>query len=310
MGRPARAVPGCVLAVHGGAGAIRRADVSSAQESRCRGALERALEAGYAILNEGGASLAAVEAAIVALEDSGIFNAGRGAVCNAEGEYELDASIMDGESRAAGAVACARHVKNPILAARAVMRATDHVLLAGEGADAFARREGLAVVDESYFDSARKRAALQMALRRRRAHSAEEAHGTVGAVALDRHGNLAAGTSTGGVTGKLPGRVGDSPVVGAGTYADNGTCAVSGTGYGEYYIRAALTHDVTARMRYLREPLARAAERALQDVARLGGQGGLIAIDRRGRVVMPFNTEGMYRGCITRDGKASVAMFR
>ena len=306
----ARAISGCVLAVHGGAGAIRRADVSLAAEARCRAALERALRAGYEVLSDGGAGLDAVCVAIVAMEDSGVFNAGRGAVCNAESEYELDASIMDGESLAAGAVACVRRVKNPILAAREVMRATDHVLLAGEGADAFARRQGLDVVPASYFDTARKRTALLRALRKKREHQAEEVRGTVGAVALDREGNLAAGTSTGGVTGKLPGRVGDSPLVGSGTYADNETCAVSGTGYGEFFIRAALAHDVSVRMRYLRVPLARAADHALQNVASLGGEGGLIAIDRHGRVVMPFNTEGMYRACITREGKPFVAIFR
>jgi isoaspartyl peptidase/L-asparaginase-like protein (Ntn-hydrolase superfamily) len=304
-----------LLAVHGGAGTIRRADLSPKQEARYRAALERSLEAGYKVLKDGGASVDAVVAAIVVMEDSPLFNAGRGAVYNAEGRHELDAAVMDGASLSAGAVACVRRIKNPILAARAVMQNTEHVLLACEGAERFARRMGLPMAAPGYFDTRRRLAALKNERRRRQGRLAgsareDEAHGTVGAVAVDQAGNLAAGTSTGGVTGKLPGRVGDSPIVGAGTYADNETCAVSGSGWGEMFIRAVLAHDVAARMRYLGEPLARAASGALAELDRVGGDGGLIAIDRRGRVAMPFNTEGMYRGWITRDGETTVAIYR
>jgi isoaspartyl peptidase/L-asparaginase-like protein (Ntn-hydrolase superfamily) len=304
-----------VLAIHGGAGTMLRADISPKQESRYRAALERSLKAGYKVLKAGGASIDAVVAAVAFMEDSPLFNAGKGAVYNADGRHELDAAIMDGASLRAGAVACVRRIKNPIAAARAVMQSTEHVLLAGEGAERFARRHGLRIVPAAYFDTRRRLAALQRELQRKRGKlsgtaSDLEAHGTVGAVALDRAGNLAAGTSTGGVTGKLPGRVGDSPIVGAGTYADNGTCAVSGTGTGEFFIRAVLAYDVAARMRYLGKPLARAAADALERLGRLGGDGGLVAIDRRGRVAMPFNTAGMYRGCITRDGALSVAIYR
>jgi len=241
------------------------------------------------------------------MEDSPLFNAGRGACYTADGRHELDASIMDGTTLRAGGVAGVRRVKNPIVAARAVMEKSPHVLLAGEGADRFARKHGVPPAPPGYFATRKRLAALKVSAR---ARSDEEHHGTVGAVALDRAGNLAAATSTGGITGKLPGRVGDSPIVGAGTYADNAACAVSSTGFGEYYMRACAAYDVCARMRYLREPLERAAEGALEGVVRLGGAGGLIAIDREGRVATPFSTEGMYRGWITREGRASVAIYR
>jgi L-asparaginase / beta-aspartyl-peptidase len=300
---------GCVLAIHGGAGTIRKSDIPAKAEARYRAALARALHAGFGILEDGGTSLDAVVAAVKVMEDSPLFNAGRGAVYDARGRHELDASIMDGATLRAGGVTCVRRIRNPISAARAVMEKSAHVLLAGPGAERFARRSGIEIVAPAWFDTRRRLAALQRE-RRGRARGEDDVHGTVGAVALDRAGNLAAGTSTGGVTGKLPGRVGDSPIVGAGTYADNGACAVSGTGMGEFYIRACLAYDVAARMRYLRHPLGRAAAGALARMASLGGSGGLVAIDRRGRVAAPFNTEGMYRGWITRAGRASVAIYR
>ena len=274
----------CAIAIHGGAGTIRR--TRSRPE---RAALERALEAGYRVLKDGGSSLEAVAAAVATLEDSGVFNAGRGAAPNADGEIELDAGIMDGATLRAGGVAAVRRIKNPIVAAREVMEHGRHVLLAGAGAERFARQQGLSMVPSVYF---RK--------------NSKPHPGTVGAVALDRAGNLAAATSTGGIAGKLPGRVGDSPIVGAGVYADNATCAVSGTGDGELFLRSVLAFNVAARMRYRGESLVRAGGAALAQVARLGGRGGLIAVDRRGRIAMPFNSEGMVRACIDRRGRCMI----
>jgi beta-aspartyl-peptidase (threonine type) len=282
-----------VIAIHGGAGVMRR-DKPGEQQ---RAVLKQALEAAY----EQKSALDAVTAAVVVLEDSPLFNAGRGSCFNADGEIEMDASIMDGEGLRAGAVAAVKRIRNPVLAARAVMEKTRHVLLAGDGAERFARAQGLALEKPSYFATEKRLSALKRNLK--------NYHGTVGAVALDQDGNLAAATSTGGYTGKLPGRVGDSPLIGAGNYADNRACAVSGTGLGEAFIRAAVAYDVAARMRYRREPLGKAAAAALANVARLGGDGGLIAVDRRGNVAMPFNSEGMYRASIDRRGKIRVEIF-
>jgi L-asparaginase / beta-aspartyl-peptidase len=282
-----------VLVIHGGAGVVRRDKPGERQ----RAVLRRALEAAY----EQKTALDAVTAAVVVMEDSPLFNAGRGSCFNAEGEIEMDASVMEGERLRAGAVAAVRRIRNPVLAARAVMEKSRHVLLAGSGAEAFARRQGLRLEPESYFHTALRRAALTRNLKNH--------HGTVGAVALDREGNLAAATSTGGYTGKLPGRIGDSPIIGAGTYADNRACAVSGTGLGEAFIRAAVAYDVGARMLYRKDSLRKAAAAALAAVARLGGDGGLIAVDRRGNVAMPFNSEGMYRASVDRRGKSRVEIF-
>jgi len=264
--------------------------------------LQRALEAGYEVLKAGRPSLDAVTAAVVALEDDPLFNAGRGAVYAADGKHELDASIMEGATLRAGAVAAVSRIKNPVLAARAVMEKSPHVLLAGRGAEVFAKRHHLAFAPASYFHTEARLAALKRGLKRH--------HGTVGAVALDLEGNLAAATSTGGYTGKLPGRVGDSPIIGAGTYADNASCAVSGTGWGEAFIRVALAHEVCARMRHRGESLQVAARSALARIARLGGDGGLVAVDRSGNVAMPFNSQGMLRACVNRDGKRVVAIYR
>jgi len=293
-----------VIALHGGAGTVRRGALSTAQARRYRVALERALRAGYACLSAGGSSVDAVVAAVVILEDSPLFNAGRGAVFNAKTEHELDAAVMDGATLRAGAVTCVRHIRNPVFAARAVMERSPHVLLAAAGAERFARREGLAMVPAEYFSTRRRLLALKKAQR-----TGAEMHGTVGAVALDCDGNLAAATSTGGYTGKLPGRVGDTPLIGAGTYAD-GTCAVSCTGLGELFIRAALAYDVSARVRYRGDSLARAAAGALRILPALGGEGGLVAVDRRGNVAMPFNSDGMYRAAVRRDGRRTLAIYR
>ena len=278
------------------------------REREYRAGLAAALERGYAVLDGGGSSMDAVTTAVVALEDSPLFNAGRGATLNAAGEHELDASVMDGASGKAGAVAGVRRVRNPVLAARAVMDGTAHVLLAGAAADRCARSAGLALVPPRYFTTPVRVRALRRA-RKRALTSAADRHGTVGAVALDRFGNLAAATSTGGYTNKMAGRIGDSPIIGAGTYADNATCAVSATGLGEYFIRAVVAYDVAARMRYLRETLEVAARHALARVVALGGDGGLIAVDHTGKVAMPFVTEGMYRG-VARGGHYTVAIYR
>ena len=292
---------GLAIAIHGGAGTLPRLAMRAAARRRYEHGLQRALEAGHAVLAHGGASLDAVCAAVVELEDSPLFNAGRGAVYNAEGKHELDAAVMDGATLAAGAVAGVSRIRNPVLAARAVMEKTRHVLLIGRGAERFASLSGLKMERAAYFHTPSRLAALKRKL--------EGHHGTVGAVALDRGGNLAAATSTGGYTGKLPGRVGDSPIIGAGTYADNAACAVSGTGLGEAFIRAVLAHDVAARMRYGGESLASAARKALATVARAGGEGGLVAVDRRGRIAMPFTSEGMYRACVDKAGRRTVAIF-
>jgi beta-aspartyl-peptidase (threonine type) len=277
-------------------------NMTLAQQTMYCKALESALDAGHQILAGGGASLDAVTAAVLALEDDPLFNAGRGAVYTAAGKHELDASIMDGATLRAGAVAAVSRIRNPVLAARAVMEKSPHVLLVGKGADQFARQHGLPLVRNTYFNTQERREALRKGLQRH--------HGTVGAVALDRRGDLAAATSTGGYTGKLPGRVGDSPLIGAGTYADNSSCAVSGTGWGEAFIRIALAHEVSARMQHLKETLPQAARSALTKISRIGGDGGLIALDRRGNSAMPFNSGGMLRACIHADGRRVVKIYR
>lgn len=292
--------PRFALAIHGGAGVMRR--IPRAMQLSYVSGLVRALATAEKILQGGGSSLDAVTAAVVALEDDPLFNAGRGACYNADGEHELDASIMDGATLRAGGVAAVKRIRNPVLAARAVMEKSRHVLLAGKGAEQFAKRQGLALVSPRYFGTATRLVALRKSLK--------DHHGTVGAVALDRRGDLAAATSTGGYTGKLAGRVGDSPIPGAGTYADNASCAVSGTGLGEAFIRVALAHEVSARMKYRGETLAAAARAALAQVARVGGDGGLVAVDRRGAIAMPFNSHGMFRACVGSDGRRLVKIYR
>ena len=278
-----------------------RRKMTPAMSARYKAGLARALDAGYAVLAKRGTAMDAVCAAVVALEDSPLFNAGRGACFNTDEKHELDASVMDGATLRAGAVAAVSRIRNPVLAARAVMEQSRHVLLVGRGAERFAQRHGLRLVPESYFSTRARLTALRKRL--------EGHHGTVGAVALDAGGNLAAATSTGGYTGKLPGRVGDSPIIGAGNYADNEACAVSGTGLGEAFIRGVLAYDVAARMKYLGEPLGRAAGTAVKKLASLKADGGLIAIDRRGNVAMPFNSEGMYRAAIDRKGRRIVGIY-
>lgn len=290
-----------VLVIHGGTTGLDRGDISPNGEALRRQDLIDALEAGKEVLDNGGSSVDAVEAAVVVMEDDDRWNAGRGAVPNAEGEYELDASIMKGDDLDAGAVAIARDIKNPIKGARAVMEDSPHVMLGAEGADRFAEEQGLQMVPNEYFDEDSEIQAQQ-----------ESPAGTVGAVARDKDGNLAAATSTGGRRGKLPGRIGDSPVIGAGTYADNDTVAVSGTGVGELFIRGTAARDVSVLMEYTGMPVDRAAKKTLEKVVDIGGQqtsNGIIALDKRGNFATVY-TSNMYRGWVTEDGEIVTQIYR
>lgn len=302
------------LVIHGGAGTIPRASFTPQSYQTARYGLRDALRAGWAVLGQGGLALDAVQAAVVALENHPSFNAGHGAVLNAAGDHELDAAIMDGRDRRAGAIASARTIRNPILAARRVMDATDCVLLSASGADAFALEQGLEIVDPAYFTTELRqqhwlRAQEERAGLLKRERSEAEKHGTVGAVAIDEAGNLAAATSTGGYTFKRVGRVGDAPMIGAGTYACNGIVAVSCTGLGEYFIRRGTSHDIAARLRYRGDDLATATAAAIADLTEDGCGAGLIAIDSLGKIAMPHNTEGMYRGSIEADGALRVGIY-
>ena len=308
--------PHAVLVIHGGAGTILRTQMTPELEKNYRDELQAALLAGYAVLKSGGSSIDAVEAAIVPMENSPLFNAGKGAVFTHDGKNELDAAIMEGGERKAGAVAAITIIKNPIRAARAVMDHSPHVMLVGRGAELFATEQGLEVVDPSYFWTERRWKALQEELVKERQQHGELApnpdrkFGTVGAVALDAAGNLAAGTSTGGTTNKRYGRVGDSPIIGAGTFADNRTCAVSATGHGEFFIRFNVAGDIAARMRYRHDSVEKAATDVIEELRQVGGDGGVIALDAKGHFTLPFNTEGMYRGWIGMDGVPHVAIYR
>ncbi|UBB24924.1 isoaspartyl peptidase/L-asparaginase [Pseudoxanthomonas japonensis] len=303
-----------VLVIHGGAG-VERGDLAPEEIAAARKSMEEALRAGHAQLAAGKPALDAVAAAITVMEDAPSFNAGRGAVFTHDGKNELDASIMDGASGKAGAVAGVHRVKNPIQLARLVMDKSRHVMMVGDGAEAFATEQGVTLVDPSYFRTEKRWQQLQKALKEEasgQAHADLETakhFGTVGALALDAQGHLAAGTSTGGMTNKRYGRVGDSPIIGAGTYAD-ARCAVSGTGWGEYYIRAVAAHDICARVRYGGQDIASAARAVINDeIPKAGGDGGAIALAADGSIAFPFNTEGMYRGWIGADGVPHVAIF-
>jgi len=299
-----------VLVIHGGAG-VERKDLTPAEEKAARAALRQALVSGHQALAAGKPALEAVTAAITVLEDDPTFNAGKGAVFTHDGRNELDASLMDGATLKAGV----QRVRNPILLAEAVMQHSAHVMMVGQGAETFAASQGIALVNPAYFRTEKRWQQLQKALREEasgQAHADLETarhFGTVGAVALDAQGHLAAGTSTGGMTNKRYGRVGDSPIIGAGTYA-NATCAVSGTGWGEYYIRTAAAHDICARMQYLKQGPVEAGRAVINDrIPALGGDGGAIVLAADGRVAAPFNTQGMYRGWIGADGVPHVAIF-
>jgi beta-aspartyl-peptidase (threonine type) len=303
-----------VLVIHGGAGVIRH-DMTPAKEKAVRAAMTKALQSGYAQLKAGKSSLDAVAVALTVLEDDPNFNAGKGAVFTHGGKNELDAAIMDGHTLRAGAVADVQRVKNPIQLARAVMEQSPHVMLAGAGAEAFAKSVGIVLVDPAYFRTEERWQQLQKALKE---DAAKQPHadvetakhfGTVGAVALDAQGHLAAGTSTGGMTDKRWGRIGDSPIIGAGTYANSG-CAVSGTGWGEFYIRTVAAHAICMQVTEMRVPLKRAAATVVnQEIPSMGGNGGAIALDAEGHIAMPFNTDGMYRGWIDAAGVPHVAIY-
>jgi beta-aspartyl-peptidase (threonine type) len=297
------------LVIHGGAGVIERKSMTAEKDRAIRAALERALQAGERVLASGGKALDAVEAAARVMEDDPNFNAGKGAVFTYDGRNELDASIMDGSTRAAGAVSGVTATKNPISLARAVMEKSPHVFLSKDGADQFSREQGLEQVPNDYFATPERRKQLEVFKTTKvSALEIEYKFGTVGAVALDTHGHVAAATSTGGMTGKRWGRIGDSPVIGAGTYADDRACAVSATGHGEYFIRAGVAHEICARMRLAGENGQKAADAVLAEIKAMGGDGGVILVTPKGETVYSFNTPGMYRGTASKGGR-KVAIY-
>jgi len=315
------------IVIHGGAGTLLRSDLTPELEKAYTDKLNEALDAGYKVLENNGSSLDAVEAAIRVLEDSRLFNAGRGSVFAASGRNEMDAAIMDGKTLKAGAVAGVRTVKNPVTAARCVMEKSPHVLLVGEGADRFAKQCGCGIADSTYFYTDKRWKQLLKAREEEKLHPAltdslgmlvpypaadsDKKFGTVGAVALDKQGNLAAATSTGGMTNKMSGRVGDSPLIGAGTYANNLTCAISCTGHGEYFIRHVVAYDVSALMEYKGLSLEESGrEVIMKKLLAVKGEGGLIGIDRMGNMTLPFNTPGMYRGFRSSTGKRGAFIFQ
>ena len=330
IGGPALAqgIPKWSIAIHGGAGTIKPDSVSPEKEAEYEAALQEALDAGATILAEGGSAMDAIQAAIVLMEDNPLFNAGRGAVYTWEGENELDASIMDGRDRSAGAVTGVKTIKNPILLADKVRTDSPHVFLMGEGAEQFAAELGIESVDPSWFETeARKESLERMKARELSALDVDLKFGTVGAVALDQDGNMAAGTSTGGMTGKRWGRIGDAPVIGAGTYADNRSCAVSATGWGEYFIRVGVAQEICTRIRLVRRQAEfgtggnhvewlkeqdygqKIADLVMEEVQELGGDGGVIVVTLEGDTFYSFNTAGMYRGRANSEGLSEVAIF-
>ncbi|MEZ5423637.1 MAG: isoaspartyl peptidase/L-asparaginase [Pyrinomonadaceae bacterium] len=314
--------------IHGGAGVIRKGSLSPEREKAYRDKLTEAVTAGYKALQDGKSSLDAVEIAIRMMEDDPLFNAGKGAVFTADGKNELDASIMNGKDLSAGAVAGLHHVKNPITLARAVMEKSPHVMMVGDGAEKFAKEQGIELVDEKYFFTQSRWDALQRVKKEEEAKKKKDApkpsyaevpasrepqnrFGTVGAVALDKYGNIAAGTSTGGMTNKMYGRVGDTPIIGAGTYANNSTCGVSGTGWGEYFIRLGVARDISSLMEYRAMPIQAAADLVIHTkLQNAGGDGGVIAMDKFGNMAISFNSEGMYRAYIDKDGKPVVEIYK
>jgi len=309
--------PPIAIAIHAGSGTINKGDFSADKEREIRETLERAVRAGHEILTTGGVSLDAVTRAITILENSPHFNAARGAVFNAESKNELDASIMDGSDLNAGAVAAVHNVRNPVLLARKIMTDSVHVMLMGAGAEQFARDHGIAFEDDDYFFTQYRWQQLQKAKAKDNGETTflsetpDQWFSTVGAVALDSQGNLAAGTSTGGMTNKRWGRVGDSPIIGAGTYADNRSCAVSATGHGEYFIRATVARDICARVQYTGVSLAKSANQVInKELVEMGGNGGIIALDPQGNIALTYNTPGMYRASVDTAGNVYVAIYK
>lgn len=318
--------PAIGFMIHGGAGVIKKGSLTPAKEKEYRDKLTEVVLAGYKALKDGKSSVDAVEIAIRMMEDSPLFNAGKGAVFNHDGKNELDSSIMDGKTLSAGGVAGLHHVKNPITLARAVMEKSPHVLMFGDGAEAFAKEQKIELVDEKYFFTQERWDELQQVQSpKSKVQSSkpgtatldvglgtlDSMHGTVGAIALDRNGNLAAGTSTGGMTNKKYGRVGDTPIIGAGTYANNNSCAVSGTGWGEYFLRLNVARDIAALMEYQAQTVQAAADIVIQKkLQKAGGDGGVIVMDKFGNMAISFNTEGMYRAYINKDGKPVVEIYK
>ena len=303
-----------VIALHGGAGTILKSRMTPEREAAYHAGLRACLTAGLDVLRAGGSALDAVTAAVMALEDDPLFNAGRGAVYTTDARHEMDAAIMDGATRECGAITGICGPRHPVLAARAVMEQTDHVLLAGEGARRFCAGAGLEIMPAAWFGTEARLTALHEEMQRRELGLADDGdparkHGTVGAVALDRLGHLAAATSTGGMTAKMPGRVGDSPLIGAGTWADDETAAVSATGHGEYFIRWAVGHEIDARMRWGGQSLSQAAGDVVAELGQRGGSGGLVSVDRQGNICLPFNSSGMYRAWCGQDGEIHTGIY-
>lgn len=332
----AQSNPNITLVIHGGAGTITRQNMTPEKEKAYREVLNQALQTGYGVLKKGGTSMDAVEATIRIMEDSPLFNAGKGSVFTHDGKNEMDAAVMDGKTLKAGSIAGVTTIRNPISTARRVMDKSEHVMMVGPGAEAFAKVQGMEIVSPKYFYTEARWKGLQQAIKEEKVqldHSATPApvdksrktgsvmdgkiftegkkFGTVGCVALDQFGNLAAGTSTGGMTNKRYGRVGDAPIIGAGTYANNATCAVSGTGHGEYFIRSVVGFDISALMDYKGMSLKNAADEVvMKKLVERGGEGGVIALDAKGNFAMPFNSEGMYRGYIKADGTSEVLIYK
>jgi beta-aspartyl-peptidase (threonine type) len=297
------------VVIHGGAGVISKEKMSDETCSNYKAKLNEALQVGDSLLKEGAKCTHVVTEVIKVMENSPLFNAGKGAVFTNNGKNELDASIMEGKSLNAGAVAGVKDIKNPILAAREVMNNSEHVFLSGEGASEFAKKQGLEIVPNSYFFTKHKYNSLQKLLKRERKREKKDNMGTVGCAVLDKYGNLCAGTSTGGMTNKMYGRIGDSPVIGAGTYANNKTCAISCTGHGEYYIRLGFARDISALMEYKRLTVEEACREEIKKLSGLNGTGGVIALDKKGNIAMEFNTNGMFRGYLKSTGEKEIAIF-
>ncbi|WP_019037024.1 isoaspartyl peptidase/L-asparaginase family protein [Psychroflexus tropicus] len=305
------------IVIHGGAGVIKKENMTDSLQKAYEEKLQEAIDVGHKILSEGGTALEAVQKTINVMENSPLFNSGKGAVLNAEGIAELDASIMDGKTKNAGAISGVQHIKNPINLAYKVMKESEHVMLSAKGAEEFAMLHDLEFVENSYFMTKRRKRALEASKAREKGISSSEfflsneKYGTVGCAALDQDGNLAAGTSTGGMTNKKYGRIGDSPIIGAGTYANNKTCAISATGHGEYFIRNVVAHDISAMMEYQGISLEQAAKRVIQKkLTDLGGTGGIVGIDKNGKVIMEFNTPGMFRATKNVKGETEIKMYK